>query len=228
MDSRMQNAGSRRLRHKRDVFHAYMVEGAKFSGPMHMPTLEGIQEVPEGIVSFSDAMDGRNVEYDSYIHFFEDDCQFERFWNSPKRYIARLSKFAGVISPDYSVCYDFPNALKVWNTYRNMACGYWLQRNGLKVIPNVRCEPGNCNWSLAGIPCGSVIAVGARACVKRTKDREKFKAALKCAVDRLQPKGIVWYGTDGFGAADYPRSLGIPVYVFPGKGRGNLKGKADV
>ena len=34
-------------------------------------------------------------------------------------------------------------------------------------------------------------------------------------VDALKPSAIIVYGTDSYGAFDYPRSLGIPIKVFP-------------
>lgn len=34
-------------------------------------------------------------------------------------------------------------------------------------------------------------------------------------IDILAPSLILVYGTDAYGALDYPKSLGIPVKVFP-------------
>jgi hypothetical protein len=210
--------------HKRDVFHAWMVKGAKFAGPMDMPVMEPCYVIPTKLVAFSDAMSAKHCERRGFVHFYEDDADIERFWNNPKKYLSRLAEFDGVIAPDYSVCYDFPNALKVNNTYRNLASGSWLQAQGLNVIPNVRCEPKNADWSLPAIPHNSLIAFGARASIRRVDGRGMFVSMVRVAVDELHPSGIVWYGADAYGTADYPRSLGIPVYVFPGKGRGNLGG----
>lgn len=104
---------------------------------MDMPVIQPCNAIPVELVAFSDAMSPRYRKRGGFVHFFEDDSDIERFWNNPKRYLPRLSQFDGVISPDYSVCYDFPNALKVNNTYRNLASGAWLQSQGLQVIPNV-------------------------------------------------------------------------------------------
>lgn len=201
-----------------------MVRGARFAGPMDMPVIQPCYAIPVELVAFSDAMGPRYRKRGGFVHFFEDDSDIERFWNNPRRYLPRLSQFDGVISPDYSVCYDFPNALKVNNTYRNLASGAWLQSQGLQVIPNVRCEPSNTGWSLPSLPHGSTIAFGARSSIKRVENRPMFVSMIKAAVDELRPSAIVWYGSDAYGTADYPRSLGIPVYVFPGKGRGALGG----
>ena len=79
--------------------------------------------------------------------------------------------------------------------------------------------------SLPSIPHGSVIAFGARASIKRVADRAIFVSMIKAAVDQLEPSAVVWYGSDAYGVADYPKSLGMPVHVFPGKGRGSLGGE---
>lgn len=210
--------------HKRDVFHAWMLEGAQFKGPMDMPVLSPCNEIPRRLTAFSDAMKKSNLDRTGFVHFYEDDSNIERFWNNPKKYLQRLSEFDGVISPDYSVCYDFPNAIKVNNTYRNLTSGAWLQSKGLNVIPNVRCEPNNTSWSLPSIPRNSVIAFGARASIKRVNDRAMFVAMVKIAVDTLSPSAVVWYGSDAYGTTDYLDELGIQVYKFEGKGRGDLRG----
>lgn len=189
--------------------------------------MQPCEEIPTSLIAFSDAVSSRCSNRRGFVHFYEDDANIERFWSNPRRYLPKLSQYDGVISPDYSVCYDFPNALKVNNTYRNLASGAWLQSQRLQVIPNVRCEPSNTRWSLPSLPHGSVIAFGARSSIKRVDDRLIFVAMVKAAVDELRPSAIVWYGSDAYGTADYPRSLGIPVHVLPGKGRGSLGGGAD-
>ena len=217
---------TKRPMHKRDVFHAFMVQGARFEGEFDMPCIKGTQTVPKGLVTFSEAMRESCRDFDCHVMFYEDDFRFERFWAQPRRYKARLKRFAGAISTDYSTCTDFPGALKVWNTYRNLASGFWMQRHlGMDVIPNVRVEELTRDWALDGLPHESLIAVGARACVKNHGDRRLFCEGLRIACDELNPSGIVWYGSDAYGCADYPRSLDIPVYVFEGRGRGNIGGR---
>lgn len=103
--------------HARDVFHSAAVDGAEFCGRFDMPSLPAVQEAPIGLIPFSVAISPRCHDYHCYVHFYEDDYRFERLWNSPERYLPKLLKFAGAISPDFSTCVDFPGALKVWNTY---------------------------------------------------------------------------------------------------------------
>lgn len=209
-------------RHNRDVFHAWMLEGAEYVGSLDMPKLAPVHINPEKIVAFSDAMNPRWNDFACVVHFFEDDCRIERFWRNPKAYLARLSKFEGVIGPDYSVCYDFPVALKDYNYWRNSVCTYWLQNNLLYAVPQARCEDNNFESVLAGFPRHSTIAIGARSMVRHLDDRAVLKTSVKHIVDFLEPENLLWYGSDMFGVADYPRSKGIPVHMYAAKGRGKL------
>lgn len=210
--------------HRRDVFHAFMVKEARFEGELDLPCIEGVQDVPKGLVPFSEAMNKCCTDFDCHVMFYEDDYRFERVWSQPHRYEKRLKQFAGGISADFSTCTDFPGALKVWNTYRDRAVGFWMQHHlGMNVIPNVRVEELTQDWALDGLPHNSLIAVGARACVKDWEDRKLFCEGLRIACDNLHPSGIIWYGADSYAVSDYPRSLGIPIHMFQGRGRGKIE-----
>ena len=208
--------------HNRDVFHAWMLEGAEYAGPLDMPKLVPVHVDPDQLVAFSDAMNPAWKDFDCVVHFFEDDCRIERFWNNPKAYIGKLRRFQGVIGLDYSVCYDFPVALKDYNHWRNSVCTYWMQRNLPCSVPQARCEDGDYESVLAGFPKHSTIAIGARSMVRDVNDRAVLKKSVEHIVDFLEPSNLLWYGSDMYGVADYPRLKGIPVHVFPAKGRGQL------
>ena len=213
------------LSHRRDVFHAWMLEGANFSEDWEMPTLEPVDALPDGLVPFSEAMGRERDSIDCFVHFYEDDFRFESVWSNPSRYLPSLSRFAGVIMPDFSTSIDFPKPMKMWNAYRNRLLGSWFQRNGIVTIPNARAEPG-CPWRLEGLPHHSTIAVCGRGLVKRPDERKRFIRDLRVTMDVLEPTTLVYYGSDLYGVLDYPRSLGIDVRVYPGAGRGVLDGSA--
>ena len=209
-------------RHARDVFHAWMLEGADYAGPLDMPVLEPVYANPEKIIAFSDAMKPNCTDFNQVVHFFEDDCVIERFWNNPLAYLPKLSKFRGTIGLDYSVGWNFPKALKYYNYFRNNACTYWMQQNMKLSIPQARCEADNYNSVLAGHPKHSTIAIGARAMVRNKEDRAVLIQSVKLIVDFLEPTNLLWYGSTQYGVAEYPLKRGIPLTVYPGKGRGNL------
>ena len=213
-----------RCRHAKDVFHAWMVEGAAFMGDYDIPLISAVDACPERIVAFSDAMDAAKPDLAAFVHFFEDDFRFERLWNNPKVYLARLSSYGGVFMPDFSTCVDFPRAMKIWNTYRNFTIASWLQRESITVVPVLRCEPGSDEYSLAPIEKGGTAAVCLRSEVKRKDDRRRLERDFRHSVDYCQPKRILAYGSDPYGILDYARDKGIEVVRYPSKGRGRLGG----
>ncbi len=187
-----------------------------------MPVLEPVCANPGKIIAFSDAMKPSCSDFNQVVHFFEDDCVIERFWNNPRAYFPKLSKFQGTIGLDYSVGWNFPNALKHYNYFRNNTCTYWMQQNMTLCIPQARCEVDNYSSVLAGHPKHSTIAIGARAMVRNKEDRAVLVQSVKSIVDFLEPINLLWYGSMQYGVADYPIEKGIPISVYPGKGRGDF------
>ena len=126
---------------------------------------------------------------------YEDDFSFERIWNKPKQYLPILSRFNGVISPDFSVFRDMPLVQQEWNTYRGRALGHWWQKNGILVIPNVRtADERSYKFCCDGVPGNSIIAIGSHGCIKSREERLYFKRGLEFCVNQLSPSTIVVYG----------------------------------
>ena len=211
--------------HQKDLFHAHMVKGATFQGFMDIPKLKPCFMVPKKLIPFSCAISNHFDNHDAFVHFYEDDFRFERIWNNPARYAEILSRYAGVITPDFSSCIDFPVALQIWNTYRDRACGhYWQRHFGMNTIPNIRASTSKQPWRIDGIPKHALIAISSRACLKDRDNRELLIQNVKYACENLQPSGIIWHGSEAFGITDYPKELGIPIYSYPVSGRGGLVG----
>ena len=120
----------------KDVFNAFMVACAKFVGFFEFPCIEPTWEIPNRLITYSKALYSK--DYDQWVHFFEDDYLFEQLWWKPKDFLPILKLYRGVILPDFSLYRDMPFVMQLWNIYRSRAIGVWLQKNGVKVIPNVR------------------------------------------------------------------------------------------
>lgn len=216
----------RKLRHPRDTFHAFMVEGASFDPEFDMPLIRQDSFIPTALVPFSIAMRSDWSNFNCAVHFCERDQDIEPFWSNPRRYLPKLRKFQGALGLDYSTCIDFPRGLKVWNAYRNRACNYTIQAAEVPVIPLLRGDPDILAWEIAGLPRGGMIAVSPRGCVKSRSNRKRFERALRDIVDALEPAEIVSYGGNSYNVLSYPMSLGIPVHMYRSRGRGNLGGGA--
>ena len=120
----------------RDVFNAFLVSTASYEGLFEFPVIKPCNTIPERIIVFSKAIS--SVHHKQWVHFYEDDYLFERLWRNPEKYLSILSRFEGVILPDFSLYRDMPFVMQLWNIYRSRAIGHWLQKNGIKVIPNIR------------------------------------------------------------------------------------------
>ena len=178
-----------------DVFHSSTLSNLKYDGEYDIPIIREEHSIPRKMIPFSKAMREKK-DYRQWVCFYEDDYQFERIWNCPKKYVRQLSKFEGVISPDYSVYYDMPFSMQIWNIFRSRAIGAWLQQQGIKVIPNVRFGDHRtfeccCN----GVSRYSVIAMGSLGCIKVKEYRIVFERGIEYVIDKLKPETIVFYGS---------------------------------
>ena len=134
-------------------------------------------------------------EFDCWVHFYEHDRYFERLWHNPKRYLSKLKKFKGVISPDFSLYRNMPLVMQEWNTYRGRALAFWFEKNGIEVIPNVRFnDERTYRFCFDGIEKGKTVAVGTHGCIKHKNDKLYFEKGLWELTKRLSPKRIIVYG----------------------------------
>ena len=175
-----------------DVFKSGLVEGAHFSPVYEFPLLKRAIYKPEKAIPFDRAT--RSTMYDHWIHFYIHDSQFERIWNNPKQYLSLLKRFAGVITPDFSLYRALPLAMQIWNTYRNRAIAYWLQSNGVNIVPNIRWgDERTYPFAFEGIEQGGTVAVSTNGCIQKKIDCDYFSKGLACMVETLRPKTIVNY-----------------------------------
>lgn len=60
----------------KDVFRAFLVKNACYAGDLEIPCIEAEKQLPARLIPFSKAIGGK--DYDSWVHFYEDDVSFER------------------------------------------------------------------------------------------------------------------------------------------------------
>lgn len=177
----------------KDVFNSFLDIGAVYDGYFDIPCVRARDVVPGKLISFSKAL--KTSDYDQFVHFYKHDAGFERVWRSPKRYLPVLRRFAGVITPDFSLYRDMPIADQIYNTRRGKRLGSWWQYNGLTVLPNVRfSNERSYSFCCDGVSIGSTICIGSHGCLRAIEDRSYFKRGLEFVVFRLKPKRIIVYG----------------------------------
>ena len=197
----------------KDVFNAFLVAFATYAGIFEFPRIRPTYFIPNRVIAFSKAISCK--DYDQWVHFFEDDYLFERIWKNPGKYLDILKRCNGVILPDFSLYRDMPLAMQIWNIYRSRAIGHWLQKNGIKVIPNIRFgDRRTYRICCDGIQKHCVIAVGTHGNLKLLEDREIFLKGLDIIVNRLEPIVIVVYGAAPEKYFKKYEKLGIQIVQF--------------
>ena len=91
---------------------------------------------------------------------------------------------------------------KITNIYRSRAIGYYYQRKGIYVIPQVRW--GNSltyttkvfpeKVAFLGIEKHSIVAIGTYGCSQTKEDKYHLKAGLESMLETLEPVVVLVYG----------------------------------
>lgn len=128
------------------------------------------------------------------VHFFIDDYKFQCIWNSPERYSSMFQKSELVIMPDFSLYYDFPLALQIYNKYRNHWLANYYSVNGVKVIPNISVSTSDCwEWSFLGYPQKSVLAFCDIGSIRNSTSRDVLCKSYEEMIKRLNPIQILYF-----------------------------------
>jgi hypothetical protein len=139
----------------------------------------------------------KQADFINTIHFFLNDYKFECLWNNPKQYISLLSKYNGILMPDFSNYSDYPVSLNIFQMFRRFWLTRFFQENGISVIPVVRINDINDpEPDLQPIQKGSIIALSSVRMLspKQAEAKVEFIQEVKIIIDYIQPEKIIWYG----------------------------------
>lgn len=174
-------------------------------GKYDIPEIFPLYEMPEVSewIGFNYVMSDENPEGKG-VHFFIDDYQFERVWNEPNRYIDKLSRYACVMSPDFSPFMDMPLATQIYNHYRKHWVARYWQEHGITVVPTIRAsaDPRSLEWYLDGEPEGGVVVISAMW--TKTEEAKKYfrDEEYRRMYETLHPSKIIVYGGNADDFAD--------------------------
>ena len=187
-------------------YDLHLLKSCTFAGAFQMPEAERYHgELPAGLEPFHKAVSRKNAPVRTgrhlktpgrrFVHFFLDDCLFERLWNAPERYLTTLSAYAGVLSPDFSLYRDMPTAMQLWNTYRNRVLTCWMQQQGLPVIPTVSwSDSSSYAFCFDGLPRHGTFALSTVGTQQKRDARRLFRDGFCQFIERCQPDTLVVYG----------------------------------
>jgi len=150
------------------------------------------------------------------VHFFLDDYKFDEVWKMPERELLRLSQYAQVLSPDFSIYSDMPEPLQIYNVFRNRWCASFWQYNKVLVIPTVSWGGENTyKFCFEGIEKGCIVATST---VGSYDNQDAFLYGFTKMLETIRPKAVLNYGQtfEGMNGA-------VPLVVVPYQ-HGSFKG----
>lgn len=151
----------------------------------------------EELIAFNYVMN--RPEYDKAVHFFLSDDQFLRLWNKPWKYLDLLRKFAGCLSPDFSLFRMYPLSFQLYNIYRNRMLGAFWQANGINVIPSISwSNEESYDFCFLGVEKGSTVAISNMGIHSNKEAIKYFKKGYDAMMKCIQPKKVILYGGQNF------------------------------
>jgi hypothetical protein len=179
-----------------NAYNLYDFDENRCTGIYDIPTLDKVIHTPKSLMGFNYCKSTPPQEGVG-VHFFLDDYQFERVWNSPEDYCTMLADYDCVLTPDFSLYTNMPIAMMIWNTYRSRLIGQMMQDYGCTVIPTVSwAGTDSYDFAFDGLPTGGVIAVSTIG-VKRSKDAfDIWVQGMDECMKVVKPHSVIVYGGD--------------------------------
>lgn len=178
-----------------DGFQNHLVEGASFVGEPGIPMLMDLPDapIPETLVPFNKAakQNSKHSAIDFYIH----DKEFARVLTNTPHYLDLFKRFESVLTPDCTLMVGQSRCLQETNTYMNRAVGFFLQKNGIRIIPNIRwSDESSFEYCFLGVPKGKMVAVSTHGCIKTQRQKELFRTGFSAMLDALEPPIVLVHG----------------------------------
>lgn len=178
-----------------DGFQSYLTESATIVGDPGIPMLMKLNnvQVPRDMIPFSKATICKNKR--QYIHFYQHDKEFSRVLTATTRYLDVLKQYDGVITPDCTMMIGQSQCLQQANTYMNRAVGFYLQKHGIPVIPNIRwSDETSFAYCFLGVHPGSMVAVSTHGCIATKQQKDMFRIGLEAMLEAICPPVVLVHG----------------------------------
>lgn len=180
---------------KEELFHSDLYGEIPQLYSTSLPALEPYRgEAPARLVPFNEAYAYK--DYNCTVHFFINDLLFIRVLRNPEKYLEFFKKCHSVIGTDLSQYSNMSAEDRYYCAYINRAFSSYLQRNGVRVIPNVTWSlPDSYAYSWSSMPRHSIIAINCKGILKHDLSQYLWYRGYEEAVCTLQPSLVVRFGT---------------------------------
>ena len=181
-----------------DDFHSYLIEGASLVGKERIPMLMELNniEIPRDLIPYEKAKNTKDKnDRKKYVHFYQHDNTFSDILTATKSNMKTLQRFDGIITPDCSILIGQAPCLQTTNTYFNRAVGFYLQKHGFSVIPNIRwADESTYDFCFLGVPKNYIVSISTHGCIFYDFEKKMFKAGLDKMLKTLEPRAILVHG----------------------------------
>ena len=180
-----------------ELYHPELYGSLPSASGVELPVLEPIDIesiAPIRLQPFHEAY--ARKDYGCVVHFYIYDKHFLCVLRHPDRYLDFFKKCHAVIAPDLSQFADMSAEERYFSAYINRAFARYLQKNGVKVIPNVTWSlPDSYEYSFTGIPQYAPIAINCNGILKHDVSKYLWYRGYNEAITTLHPSLIIRYGT---------------------------------
>ena len=173
----------------------YLVEGASFAGDAGIPELlySSFTQTPKSLLP----IERMNITKDKrqYLHFYQHDKSLRRYVTSAPRYLQKIQEYDGLITPDFTLAIGQSRCIQEANVYYSRAVGFYYQKHGVSVIPNVRwSDKESFEFCFLGIPKNQIVCVSTLGCIRSKEQKQCFSEGLDAMLHELTPSTVLVHG----------------------------------
>lgn len=190
--------------HIASICYPEIASGLDKAGPYDMPIIKPNYVIPTVVETTPfDRITSKKSNRDSIVVFYINDDRFASRLTHPWTYTEVLSEYKGVIAPDLSQYTDMDFAGRLSNNYWNKVFAVYWQNRGVNIYPNVTWSlPDSYEYSLAGLPRKSVIAINSIGVLKSDFSTSLWLEGYYYMICALEPICILRYGPKIYGERD--------------------------
>lgn len=153
--------------------------------------------------------------HEKALHCFKDDKRIMAAYEHPERAFERISHYAVLVTPNYSLFSNMPVARQIDAVFRSRWVGAYWQSRGKEVVANVTWGmPDSYDFCFCGLEKRCVVAVSTMG-AERTK--QGFLNGYRAMCERVEPSEIWCY------CRPFPEMSDSVTRVFPYEAQGRRK-----
>ena len=187
--------------HIASICYPEISKGLTKIGPYDMPVIKPNYTIPEFVDTTPfDRIKAKSSNRDSIVIFYINDDRFAKKLTHPWNYTDTLLQYGGVIAPDLSQYIDMDFSERMSNNYWNKVFTVYWQKRNVNIYPNVTWSlPDSYEYSLAGYPRKSVIAINSMGILNSSLSMSLWLDGYRFMVNALEPTCILRYGPKIYG-----------------------------